>query len=119
MRTSIIPSLVPTFAASLACVSWVNFDHLHATGFSFVGQEAMELSKAPRVETALGLDILSVLASTDFRGLANVGEVFQDEGAAWGCILHNAFGEDMVVVSSLPQQFTRKFFQVPFSRFAR
>ena len=98
-------------------MSRVNLDHGHTACFSFVGQEAVKLSKRPRVDTALALDILSVLASSDLGGLSNVGQVFQNEGRSGGCILHNAFAEDVIVVSSLPKQFARKLLQVPFSRF--
>ncbi len=49
---------------------------------------------------------------------ANMRQVLKDDGAPRGSVLHDAFGEDMVMVSSLPKQFARKLFQVPFGRFA-
>jgi hypothetical protein len=108
--------LVPTLGALLTGVPGINFDHSHPTRLGFICQEAVELSKRPGMHTPLGFSILSTFASANFRGLSNVGQVLKNEGSAWGCILNNALGEDMIMVSSLPKQFSRKLFQVPFSR---
>lgn len=70
----------------------------------------MELGKAPRVHTALSL----ALAMGDT--LSNMSQVLKNYGAARSGVLDNAFGEDVIVVSSLPKQLTRTLFQVPFSR---
>ncbi len=91
----------------------VNFDYIDTTFLGFVGQEGMELGKAPTVQAALGI---MLLARADLTALSDVLEVLNDNGAARGSMLNNALRKHVVMVSTLPQQLTRKLFQVPFSR---
>src|SRR5947209_10857681 len=104
--------------ASLTRMSWVNFDHLNTPGLRFVVDEAKQLGKCPTVQASLGFHVLVVFATSDLGTLPNVGQVLQDNGTARGSTLYDAFAQDMIVIFSLPQQVTRKLFQVPFSRFA-
>jgi len=116
LRAAIVASLVATARTRLTGVSRIYLDHLHTTSFSLVGQEAMELSKAPRVQAAFRLDILVGLATPNLGRFSNVRQILKDNRTARSGVLNNALGEDMVMVSSLPKQLTRKLFQVPFGR---
>ncbi len=113
LRTAIIPRLIPTSGAGLRSMPGVNFDYIDTTFLGFVGQEGMELGKAPTVQAALGI---MLLARADLTALSDVLEVLNDNGAARGSMLNNALRKHVVMVSTLPQQLTRKLFQVPFSR---
>jgi len=108
--------LMPALTTHLGCVSWVNLDHINPSCLSFIGQETMELSKAPTMEASLLVHVLVLLAASDLRGLPNVGEVFQNNRAARCSVLDDALREDMIMVTTLPKQFARKLFQVPFGR---
>jgi hypothetical protein len=117
LRTTIRSVLIPAFRASLARVTGINFDYLNPTCLGFICQEAMELSKRPRMQTALGLNILALFASSNLGGLSNICQVLKHNCAARNGILNDTLGEDMIMISSLPKQFSRKLFQVPFGRF--
>ena len=110
LRTPIVASLVLTPGTRLRGMSRIYLDYLHATCLCFIAKEAVELSKAPGVHTALSLTF--AMGDT----LSNIGQILKNDGTARSGILDYALGEDMVVVSSLPKQFTRKLLQVPFSR---
>ncbi len=107
---------MPATRTRLAGVGRVDLDHLDATRFGFVGKKALELSKRPAMETALIAHILVLLAAPDLGCFADILEVLNSNGTAWGGVLNNAFGKDMIVISSLPKLLARKLFQVPFSR---
>ena len=81
MRTTIVTSLVPTVATGLRGVPRVNFDHGHTSFLSLVGQEAMELSKAPTMEPTLILGVL-------LHGgpVSNVCQVLNDKSRARGSV---------------------------------
>ncbi len=53
LRPAIIPSLIATFAAGLACMSGVYFDHRDTTLLCFVRDKAIELAKTPTMQAAL------------------------------------------------------------------
>ena len=112
LRATIVAGLVPTARTGLTGVSWVNLDDRHPACLGLVPEEAVELVKAPTVEASLPF------ALSHLRSFANVAQVLDNNGSSWVSVLHNALGEDMIVVFSLPKQFARKFFQVPFGRFA-
>jgi hypothetical protein len=95
-------------AARLARVTRVNLDDFNPACFGFVCQKAMELSKRPRVHTALSFPFF--VGDT----LPNIGQVLNHNGTARRGVLNNALGEDMVVISSLPKQFTGELTQVAF-----
>jgi hypothetical protein len=118
LRTAIIAGLMPTTRTGLAGVPGVYFDHRDATGLCFVREEAMELGKRPAMEAVLIVHVLVLIASPNLGRFADIGQVLEDKGAARGGILYKAFGEDMIVIFSLPKPLTRKLFQVPFGRFA-
>src|SRR5450432_1145647 len=69
------------------------------------------------MEMSLCLNGLVALATPNLGSEANVLQVLKDKGSPLWSILDNAFGEDVIMVFSLPKQLTRKRFQVPFSRF--
>ena len=77
----------------------------------------MELGKAPRVEAPFGFNRLVFLATSNAGSSTNVFQVLKDDSTAGCSVLDNAFGEDVIVIFSLPKQLARKRFQVPFSRF--
>ena len=117
LRTAIVACLVPTTRARLRGVARINLDHPDALGLRLVGQKRMKLCKAPRVDTPLPLHALAFFAATNLRVLTDVGQVLKDQRATRRGRFYEAFGEDVIMVFSLPQPLTRKFFQVPFSRF--
>ena len=117
LRTSVRTVLMSTFRACLTGMSWVNFDYFNTFPCGFVGHEAVQLCKRPTMEATFGLDILLVLATSDGGCDANVFQVLKDKGTSLRGVVYNPFGEDMVMVFSLPKPFARKLFQVPCSRF--
>ena len=110
LRTAISVSLMLAGRTQLRRVPRVNFDHCHPTSLSLVAQEAVELGKAPGMHTALAFALL--VRDT----LANIGQVLKYNGTAWWSSLNNAFGKNMVVISSLPKQFPTQLLEVPLSR---
>ncbi len=110
LRTAIIASLMLAGRTPLRRVPRVHFDHSHPTRLGLVAQEAVELGKAPGMQTALSFAFLVR------DPLANIGQVLKHQGTAWGRSLHNAFGKNMVVISSLPKQFPTQLLEVPLSR---
>jgi hypothetical protein len=94
-------------------MAWINLDHPHPAFLCFVGQEAVELGEAPTVEASFGV-LLLALAPPDLARAANVGQVLKDDRAARGGVLNNAFGENVVMVFALAQQFSRELTQVAF-----
>src|SRR5258708_2810694 len=102
---------MPTTRTGLRCVPGVDFDHLDTPRLGLVGQERLELGKAPGMHTALSF------AFTVGDTLADMGQLLKHDGRTRGGMLNKAFGEHVVVVFSLPKQLARKLFQVPFGRF--
>ncbi len=88
----------------------INFDHLASLPLCLVGKKALQLGKAPRVHPAPSF------TPSVGHSLADMREVLKHDSTAGGGVLHKAFGEDVIVIFSLPKQFSRKFFQVPFGR---
>jgi hypothetical protein len=72
----------------------------------------MELRKAPRMETALGFRVFLHLGTCP-----NMGQILNHNGTAKGSVLHDTFGEDMIMVFALPKQFTTQLFEVSLCRF--
>jgi hypothetical protein len=71
-----IPSLnVSTLAAFLRGVARVNQAHVYAPSFGFVGDEGLELSKAPSMQS-------TALSLPHFGSAAKVGEVFKNQCGA-------------------------------------
>jgi hypothetical protein len=97
-------------------MAWVNLDHGYPSCLSFVGQEAMELGKRPAMEASFIPHVLVLLASSYLAVLTNVRQILKHHGTARSGVLHEAFGEDMVMVTTLPKQLTRKLLQVPCGR---
>lgn len=76
MRTTIVTRLMSTTRAGLARVAWVYLHHLNALLLSFVVQEGMELSEAPRMQAALAFAFAHACTR------ANMGEVLKHDGTA-------------------------------------
>ncbi len=89
----------------------VNLDDFDSTRLGLVGKKGVELGKAPRVHAALAFTFAMLDPLSDIR------QVLKHDGTSGGGNLHNAFGEDVIMVFSLPKQLARKLFQVPFGRF--
>ena len=113
LRTTIRAVLIPTTAARLTRVAGVNLDHLDTLCLPFVLNKAKELGKAPRVEAPFGCNRLVFLATSNVGSSTNVFQVLKDNRTAGSGVLNNAFGEDVIVIFSLPKQLTRKGFQLP------
>ncbi len=112
LRSTIGTMLMSTFGTHLGSVSWINLHYSYPACLGFVGQEAMQLGKRPAMQAAFVHHVL--LAAPDLGSLTNVGEVFQNNGTARCSVVDKAFGEDMVVISSLPKPFPRELAQVAF-----
>ena len=65
----------------------------------------MKLCEAPRVDTPLLLHALALFAATNLRILTDVGQVLKNQRGTRRGRLYEAFGEDVIMVFSLPQQF--------------
>ena len=90
----------------------VDLDHLDPKCFCLIYHKGEELCEAPTVQAAL------LFALTLSGSFTDISQVLQDNGRSWLGLLHDALGEDVIVIFSLPQQFSRKCFQVPFGRLA-
>jgi len=71
----------------------------------------MELRKRPGVYATLSLTFR--VGDT----LSNIRQVLKNDRTAIRGVLDDALGEDVIVISSLPKQFTTQLFQMPFRRF--
>jgi hypothetical protein len=118
LRMAIGTMLIPTTRTGLAGVPRVYFGDHAATRSRLVRRETMQLSEGPTMESSLRVNILILFASPNLGGLTNVLEVLKDDSRALWSMLDNPLREDVIMVFSLPKQLTRKFLQVPFSRFA-
>jgi hypothetical protein len=78
----------------------------------FVGRKGVKLREGPRVQPALCLGFTFYLGTC-----ANVGEVLKDDGRASRSTLDKAFGEDMIVITTLAQQFATQLTKMSSSRF--
>ena len=105
LRTAIIAGLVPTTRAHLRGMTWVYPFHADAAFLCLVERETIELSKGPTVQLALVIDVLVLLATSHLGGIPDVHQVLKDNRRAWGSVLNDTLGEDMIAVS-------RNLFQV-------
>jgi len=103
LRATVIPGLMPTLRAGLGRVTRVNLDHGYPSCLGFVREESMELGKAPGMHTAFVAHILVLFAAPHLGGLTDVRQVLKHDGTTSSGVLYEAFGEDMVMVSSLPK----------------
>src|SRR5258708_442004 len=101
-----------TTRTGLAGVARINFLDTNPACLRFVGKKRVELGKRPAMHAALSL----TFAMGD--PLSDIRQVLQHDGTARSGVLNKTFGEDMVVIFSLPKPLARKLFQVPFGRFA-
>ena len=113
-RTTIGAMLVATPATGLAGMPGVNLDYSNTAFLRFVGNEIVELGKAPTVQTAFVRNVLVLFAAPHLGGVPDVLEIFKDDGSPWGRILHKAFGEDVVMISASPKLFPAQLFEVAF-----
>src|SRR5205085_11144137 len=97
LRTTVVTSLMSTFATGLGRVSRVDFHDLDTSFLCFVEDEAIQLSKAPPVKTSLRVSFLA-FAIANLRGCSNVGEIFQNESAARSGMLNNSLREDVIAI---------------------
>src|SRR4051794_982466 len=107
--------LIATFATGLRRVTRVNFDHLNTPFLSLVADQAIQLRKRPTVQASFVLNVLVAFPSAHLGGGSDIGEIFEDEGAAWWSILNNAFGEDMITIPVEALLLFAQLFQVAFS----
>lgn len=114
LRTTIVPSLMPTTTTGLRGMSGVYFDYLNTACLPFVGDEVIELGESPRVQFALILDVPVLFATPHLGGVPDVGEVFQYQGTASRGMLDNPFGKDMVCIPVKPCLPFAQLFQVTF-----
>ncbi len=115
LRPTIGTVVLPTATTGLRGVSRVNLLDTHPFPCRFVSHKAEQLGKGPGVEMPLGLPLLA-FAATDLGGRPDMLQVLKHEGTARGSMVDQAFGEDVIVVTMLPKQLTRKLLQVPFGR---
>jgi len=100
---------MPTLAAFLRSVAWVNKLDFHAFTFSFVGDECLELSKAPSMQS-------TALSLPPKGSAANIREVFKNQCCTGLNRLNQALREYMVTIFSETFLSTRDFLQVSLGR---
>lgn len=79
--------------ASLTGVTRVDEGHAYADGFRLVGDKTAQLCEAPAMQTA-------VESVRCLHPLADVGQVFQNDGPTRWDAVNDAAGEDVVAISS-------------------
>src|SRR5260221_937952 len=108
--------LVATPATGLAGMPGVNLDYSNAAFLRLVGNEIVELVKAPTVQTAFVRNILVLFAAPYLGGVPDVREIFEDKGTARGSLLNDTTGKDMIAVPVETSQLFAQLFQVALSR---
>ena len=103
--------LISTLATGLGRISRVYLDNRNTPFMSFIGEEALELSKRPAMQAALCVCMPLHLCST-----TNMGQVLNHDSAPWSSILNNSLAEYMVMVFTLAQQFPTQAFEMPLRR---
>src|SRR5581483_9445930 len=111
LRTTIIPSLIPTTRARLRRVARINTLHTHTFCLSLILDKGVQLSKRPGVQPTLP----HTFALS--RTFSNIGQVLKDNRTAGCAVFYDAFGEDMIVVFALPKQFATQLFEMSLCRF--
>jgi hypothetical protein len=110
--TAVVAGSMPTLAARLGGMSWVNHDHPTAPFLSFVPDKPAQLRERPRVDTPLRFGLASHPGA-----LANVFEVFQHERSAHLCRLNDLFGECVIAITAEARLLVAHLAQMPFGRF--
>jgi hypothetical protein len=119
LRTTIIAGLVPTSATGLRGMSGVNLDHADTACLGFVRDERVQLGKAPTMQAPFDTALRTrLLATPQLGGVADAVEIFKHDGSPWGRMLHHAFREDVIVISTSPKLFAAQLFEVTFCRAA-
>lgn len=83
---------------------------------SFVRDQRVQASKTPPVPPLL-VHGLGLLATPGPGGLSHVLEVLKGNGCPVRVIVHNAFGEDDIVIGASPKLFPRSTRHVTLCRF--
>src|SRR5438132_3406333 len=119
LRTTIIAGLIATTGTGLGSMSGVNLDYSDTPCLGFVLDKGVQLGKAPTMQTPLTVALLTVLfTSPQLGSIPNVLEVFKDHGAARGGMLHDALGEDVIVVFAPPKLFAAQLLEMSLCRAA-
>lgn len=108
LRTTIGAMLIATLRAGLTGMPGIDLDHGNTSLLPFISDEVIQLGKRPTMQLSLVINILVVLAPSHLGIVSNVLEVFQDNHRAWGSVLDDTLGEDMIAIpveaSLLPRQ---------------
>lgn len=83
-----------TFRAPLAGFARVNHNYRTASRFSLILDEALELSKAPRVQPSASFPMI------DLDPVSDISEVFQDDCSPRCNTLDNRGGDNMIAIPS-------------------
>src|SRR5258708_2781688 len=119
LRTTIIAGLIATTGTGLGSMSGVNLDYSDTPCLGFVLDKGVQLGKAPTMQTPLTIALLTVFfTSPQLGSIPNVLEVFKDNGTARGGMLHDALGEDVIVVFAPPKLFAAQLLEVSLCRAA-
>ena len=117
LRTTIIAGLIATTGTGLGSMSGVNLDYSDTPCLGFVLDKGVQLGKAPTMQTPLTVALLTVFfTSPQLGSIPNVLEVFKDNGTARGGMLHDALGEDVIVVFAPPKLFAAQLLEVSLCR---
>lgn len=111
LRPAVAPVGVATAVAPLGGMPRVYSHDLAAEGLSLVLQEALELSKAPRVEPPLGFSTPSLASSPD------VGQVLDHNGGSWLNAFEDRSGKHVVAIPSEALFSPSEASKVPSGRF--
>lgn len=108
LRPAIVPGLMSTPATGLRGMPGINAFDADTSRLGLVLHKGVELGKAPTMQTA------ALLPFALGGPVADIGQVFKDDGRSWRGTLDNPFGQHMVMIFALPKLFAREFTQVAF-----
>lgn len=91
--------------------------HMATAGLRLVLHKRVQLGKAPTVQSPLVIDVLVLFAAAHLGGLADVGEVFQDESSTCRSGLHDALTQYVIMIFALPKPFSTQLLEMSLSRF--
>jgi hypothetical protein len=117
LRATVRAMLITTRTTRLTGVAGVYLCDAYPSLLPLVGNEVVELGKRPTVQASFVINVLLALASSHFRGVADVGQIFEDESRACRCMLDKTFGEDVIAVPVEAQSAARQLLEMSFRAF--
>lgn len=94
----------------LRSVARVDKDCSNTSGFSFVADERPQLRKAPAVQS-------TTLFLSPFHAVANIGQIFHDDGSTRQNRINDAAGKNMIAIATKTSLLATEDLQSTFGRF--